>query len=194
MKISSLREAFRDKIIFTSNEVRVFFGEFDRAQMKGWVKMGWVMRLRKGIYTIQKQVPKMLVANEMSESYLSLEWALSYYQMIPENVRRMTSVSCIRSEEVENERGIFEYKKISPELYTGYTFVKVRGREVKIAKPTKALFDWLFLRKIKTEEETEEMRFNLERRLVKKEFIGYIKLMKNRKEKVRMIELFKHFI
>lgn len=136
----------------------------------------------------------MLVANELSESYLSLEWALGYYQMIPENVRRITSVSCIRSEEVENERGIFEYKKITPELYTGYTFVKVGEREVKIAKPTKVLFDWLFLRKINTKEEIEEMRLNLEGRLVKKEFISYIKLVKNRKEKIRMMELFKNLI
>lgn len=194
MKIYSLREAFREKVVFTSNEVRNVFGEFDRAQMKGWIRAGWIIRLRKGIYTTEKQVSEMLVANEMSESYLSLEWALGYYQMIPENVRKVTSVSCIRSEEVENARGIFEYKKIDPDLYFGYTFVKVGEREVKIAKPTKALFDWLLLRKIETKEEVEEMRFNLEKRLVKKEFISYIKLMKNKREKVKMVELFKEII
>lgn len=194
MKINDLREAFREKTVFTSNDVRVVFDEFDRAQMRGWIKAGWVIRLRKGIYTTEKQVSEMLVANEMSESYLSLEWALGYYQMIPEVVRKITSVSCIRNETVENERGIFEYKKIVPELYSGYTFVRVGERDVKIAKPTKVLFDWLLLRKIKTKDEIEEMRLNLEGRLVKREFVDYIKLMKNKKEKAKMVELLKEII
>jgi len=194
MKIDSLREAFREKVIFTSKDVKKVFGEFDRAQFRGWVKMSLIVRLRKGIYTTEKQVSEMVVANEISESYLSLEWAFGYYQMIPETVKTITSVSCIRTETVENERGIFEYKKIAPELYFGYTFVKVGNREVLIAKPTKALFDWMLLRKIKTKEEIEEMRLNLEGRLVKKEFVDYVKLIKNRKEKVRMIELFNNLI
>ncbi|MCB1148794.1 MAG: hypothetical protein KDK48_01395, partial [Chlamydiia bacterium] len=63
------------------------------------VKEGELIRLKNGFFVItdkikESQAPYEQIANLLyGPSYLSLEWALAYYGMIPEGVYVVTSVS-----------------------------------------------------------------------------------------------------
>src|SRR6266404_1151509 len=67
------------------------------------VKKGDLIRLKNGFFVIAKKiqkapVPFAQIANLLhGPSYLSFEWALSYYGMIPEGVYVMTSASAVKS-------------------------------------------------------------------------------------------------
>jgi predicted transcriptional regulator of viral defense system len=55
---------------------------------------GVIIRLVKGIYETDKNAePCLLAASILSPSYLSFDWALSFYGLIPERVFAITSAS-----------------------------------------------------------------------------------------------------
>jgi len=124
---------------------------------------------------------KLLMANELNNSYISLEFALSFHQIIPEVTPAITSVSNSRQEEMENDFGTFYYYKIAPKLFTGFTLIKSAIKEnrfIKIATPEKAIFDLIYLRTdLKKEADFKALRLNLEKIKVP-EIKRYAKLVK----------------
>ncbi|HHD92338.1 MAG TPA: hypothetical protein ENL06_01780 [Candidatus Portnoybacteria bacterium] len=122
----------------------------------------------------------LLMANELNDSYISLEFALSFYQIIPEIAQSITSVSKDRQEEVENDFGAFYYHKITPKLFTGFTLLEStikKGRFIRIAKPEKALFDLIYFRSdLRNTEDFDSLRLNLDKIKIR-DFRKYIKLV-----------------
>src|SRR5438105_4410643 len=91
------------------------------------VKNGELIRLKNGFYLITdriKQGPNTVIPYEQvanmlyGPSYVSLEWALSFYGMIPERVHTVTSVTLGRNKEYHTPVGDFIYYKLSPESYS----------------------------------------------------------------------------
>jgi hypothetical protein len=82
-------------------------------------------------------------------SYVSLEWALSYYGMIPERVEEVTSVTLKRKQSFLTPLRTFSYQHINPLAYpTGVTRIEVSDyQKALIATPEKALCDLLMLRR-----------------------------------------------
>ncbi|MEA3441347.1 MAG: hypothetical protein U9R58_13805, partial [Chloroflexota bacterium] len=72
-------------------------------RLADWTKAGKVTQLRRGLYTLPKsrrliEPHPFVVANRLvPNSYISLEMALRYYNMIPEHVAAITSVTTGRS-------------------------------------------------------------------------------------------------
>lgn len=82
------------------------------------VKNGGLIRLRNGFYLITEKIqvgkeriiPYEQVANLLyGPSYVSLEWALSFYGMIPEKVYTVTSMTLGRTKEYHTPIGDFVY-------------------------------------------------------------------------------------
>lgn len=122
-------------------------------QLVKWVKGGELIRLKKGLYTLSNEdrgvgLSKLLIANILYyPSYISLEYALGYYDMIPEAVFQATSVTPKKTKEFSNEFGGFIYQNMAKELFFGYERVKDgNGFDVLIATPEKALLDFFYLR------------------------------------------------
>ena len=114
------------------------------------VKSGFLIRLKRGWFCISpeytgKTVPSQIVANELFEhpSYISLEYALSFYGLVPERAKGITSVVTGRSKEFDTPIGWFSYRSIPEELF-GFGVVSRDG--YLIASPEKALCDYLFTR------------------------------------------------
>ncbi len=95
---------FEDKVknkklgIFTPLDVRQILGVSKTSVtflLHRYTKRGLLKRLKKGLYTLRgTNLPELYVANKLYEpSYISLEFALSYYGVIPESVYKITSVS-----------------------------------------------------------------------------------------------------
>lgn len=118
-----------------------------RVQLSRWMKQGKVVGLRRGMYTLPdayRRVPLTAVtlANQLYRpSYLSGLWALGYYDMIPERVVWLTSVTPRVPRRFENPFGVFDYRNIKQDAFFGYVAVQSGGQEVLVAEPEKALLD-----------------------------------------------------
>ncbi len=91
---------------------------------------------------------RMFLANQLyTPSYISLESALSYYNMIPEAVHTVTSISSKKTQKFINEYGLFQFHHIKPSLYGDYDVHKDEfNNNIFIASKERALVDFLYLR------------------------------------------------
>ena len=120
------------------------------------VKNKELIRLKNGFYLISEKithgsakiVPFEQVANLLyGPSYVSMEWALSFYGMIPERVHTVTSMTLGRNKEYHTSVGDFSYATLSSESYSiGITQKKSPDYlgGFLLASPEKALADMVF--------------------------------------------------
>ena len=108
-----------------------------------------LIRLKKGFYTFSKlyqtkPINLISVANTLySPSYVSFDYALSYYGMIPERVSEVTSATSKNEKLFDTPIGRFSYKKVSPEAYSlgiDWIYDDIEGGRF-IATAEKALCD-----------------------------------------------------
>ncbi len=144
---------------------------------------GIIIRLAKGIYETDKNVEPCLLASSISSpSYLSFNWALSYYGLIPEKVRAITSATLEsrKNKVFENYFGRYEYTDIPLEAFSeGLTYLEKGEYMVKIATKEKAVCDSLCKwRVVKNIKELKELLFE-DKRIDEDEFSSCdFKLMK----------------
>lgn len=118
------------------------------------IKKEELMRLKNGYYLILEKInlnegaPFEQIANWLyGPSYVSLEWALSFYGMIPERVHTITSMTLGRNKEYRTPIGDFAYHRLSPRQYFyGVTLKETPGfvGGFLMATPEKALADLVF--------------------------------------------------
>ncbi len=113
------------------------------------VKSGDLIRLKKGFYSfskayLTKPIDLISVANRLyTPSYVSFDYALSYYGMIPERVSEITSATSKNEKLFETPVGRFSYKKVPLQAYfigVDWIYDKDEGGRF-IATPEKALCD-----------------------------------------------------
>src|SRR5574344_3073554 len=113
------------------------------------VKSGELVRLKKGFYTFSKAyltrpIDLISVANTLyTPSYVSFDYALSYYGMIPDRVSEITSATSKNEKLFDTPIGRFSYKKVSIEAYSlgvDWIYDDIEGGKF-IATPEKALCD-----------------------------------------------------
>jgi hypothetical protein len=124
-----------------------------RNQLTKWQNRRLVIKLRKGLYVLgeldRKITPsRMFLANQLYQpSYVSNEYALGFYDIIPERVYDITSVSSKKTVTFENEFGRFVYQHLKKEGFKGYKMVvDENGFNCFIAEPEKALMDYCYLK------------------------------------------------
>ena len=109
-----------------------------------------LLPVKKGLYVTgsaigSNQVPKELIANLLyGPSYVSLDYALAHFNLIPERVLKISSVSNKPSKTITNALGTFIYKHI-PMPYYSYGISEYTNTSITclIASPEKALCDKL---------------------------------------------------
>ena len=162
-----------------------------RNQLKRWHGKRLLIKLKKGIFLLNENDRKITpskgyIANQLyGPSYLSLEYALGYYDLIPERVFDITSVTTRKTKRLKNEAGYFIYQHIKPACFMGFNAVKDEGNlSFFIAEPEKALVDFCYLN-LKTFQENYESLFEQSYRLQNTESLNmrkilyYAKLFKN---------------
>ena len=125
-----------------------------RAKLTTLLQKGDLIRVKKGLYLFGSDYRKgpyspEIIANKIyGPSYISREYALSYYGLIPEHVVEVTSVSTKRARNFDTPIGRFSYAHLSPRLYqVNFNLVSVRNNETALlATPEKALADLLYFR------------------------------------------------
>lgn len=144
---------FAERPLFHSSMLAVFPGppSHKQVQLSRWTRAGKLSQIRRGWYLIEKpwrakEIPIAVIANSVVHpSYLSLDWALQYYEMIPEYVPNLTSVTTDRGVRFTAQDSLFIYYHIQPSFFKGYRQEKVNGYKINIACPEKALVDKIYL-------------------------------------------------
>lgn len=109
---------------------------------------GELLRLTRGIYETDKNTPGYCLAGAIyAPSYLSFDYALSCYDLIPEAVYTYTSATFEKKKAkiYENYFGRFSFRDVPSEAYPfGILIKEENGYIYKIASPEKALCDKLY--------------------------------------------------
>lgn len=143
-------ELLKHKIrIFTNLEfARIFRLSPYKAEynIRQFLEDGLLIRLKRGLYALKTDSPgEEEIANVLYKpSYISLEYALAYYGIIPEMVYHLTSVTTKPTRRFTVGHTVFAYQTIKLRAYTGYVFVQSGERRFLIAEPEKALVDYLY--------------------------------------------------
>jgi predicted transcriptional regulator of viral defense system len=95
-------------------------------------------------------------------SYLSLEWALRYYNLIPEGVYQYTSCTPKKTQMYALSAGNFSYHSLHSRWNWGYDLHTIgRYVTIRIASPEKTICDYLhFHNEIRNTDDFEEQRIN----------------------------------
>ncbi|MEX0986530.1 MAG: hypothetical protein WD052_03555 [Bacteroidales bacterium] len=107
-----------------------------------------LIRLKRGMYVVSPNVSGKLLSTELianhlyGPSYVSMESALRYYGLIPENIYMVRSLTTKRSRVFENQISRFEYIQCSEEYFPIGINQKMNDDfSFLIASPEKALCD-----------------------------------------------------
>jgi hypothetical protein len=113
--------------------------------LEGWVKTGFLVRLKRGLYSSSENLQILAAANIMhAPSYVSMETALAFYGLIPERVEGIISVADGRHLTIENKVGRFIYHSQNRKLFArGMSASTLGGRSFLIASKEKAILDTL---------------------------------------------------
>lgn len=119
------------------------------AKISYMVKKGELVRLKNGIYTFGQDYQKehvdiISVANTLyAPSYVSYEYALAHYGLIPERVYEITSATLRAKKAFETVLGRFSYRPVPLQVYAigvDWLYDSSNGGKL-IATPEKALCD-----------------------------------------------------
>ncbi len=143
--------------------------------LETYTKRGLLVRLRKGQYVLKEMIPnEEVIANALYQpSYVSLEYALSRFGIIPEMPYTVTSVTTKITATFTALGRDFSYQKIKKSAFTGYVPEKVGNNTIFIATPEKALADYLYF--VSLGKTTLNDRLSIDR-LEHKKIISYGKL------------------
>lgn len=179
LKPLKIEETLRERQIrlFSQDEFRRLFGVTEYAAqnfIKNHTK-DLLIKLRNGLYASRLNPPsEMEIANRLlAPSYISFEYALSRYGIIPESAYSITSATTKITREFTAQGKVYEYNKIKPIAYRGYRTEKQGSATVLIAEPEKALADYLYFVDLKLKKLNDRLRT---RHLKKTEVMRYASL------------------
>lgn len=119
------------------------------------MQRGALVRVKKGLYVLgaafrHRPISLELLANLIyGPSYISREYALSYYGLIPEGVNEITSMTNKRNKYFDTPVGRFDYRYLNDKKYCVGIQLVTLGENIQVlmASPEKALADLLTARK-----------------------------------------------
>jgi predicted transcriptional regulator of viral defense system len=119
------------------------------------LRSGDLIRVKKGLYVFGENYRRRLISLEVlanqiyGPSYLSREYALQYYGLIPEGVNEITSMTTKRNKHFNTPLGQFSYQHLAAQKFcVGVTLIRFSSHHsALIATPEKALADYIYTRK-----------------------------------------------
>lgn len=179
-----------NKPFFSTQDIHVRRISFYPSQLSLWKKKGYIGTLKRGLYYFVQQ-KELITPQEVSfllyePSYLSLEWALSYYGIMPDITHSITAITTKRTRNLSNAYGKFIYRNLKPELFFGYLPHTTTHGKYLLAEPEKALLDYLYLNlgHLDNETDVDDLRINypeLAEMISKKKVEEYLAVFQSKK-------------
>lgn len=154
MKFRDFKTIFADKPVFQSSSIYSVTDnpQVLKNQISSWTADGLILKLRRGLYTLSDEerkikLSKLFLASQIRfPSYISCQFALSFYGLMPERATVITSVTTKKTATFENDFGTFIYQKIKTDFFTGYNkFSDENNLPYYMAEPEKAFLDYIYL-------------------------------------------------
>lgn len=125
-----------------------------RSKIKTFLTNKDLIRVKKGLYVFGSKVARIPYCKELlanliyGPSAISLEYALSFYGLIPEKVEELSSITLGRTKLFNTPLGRFSYQHLPVSRYSvGITRLEFPNNHfVLFATPEKALCDYLILK------------------------------------------------
>jgi len=188
MRFLDLKTKLQNIQPFSLNDIKKYDPDFYSSRFTEWQKKGYILKVTKGFYTFSDLVLSentvFRIANEIySPSYVSLESALNQYNIIPEGVYSITSVTTKETQILNSNLTTFSYKSIKNDLFWGYVVEGSQIEKHKIASLEKALLDYFYFNKnLKTMDDIQSLRLNydiLKSKLDIEIYQNYLQIFKN---------------
>jgi predicted transcriptional regulator of viral defense system len=157
MKYDELLEVVGNESLFDTG--LLLAGTADSAalqrQLSRWVKAGRLVKLRRGLYAVasphRTTAPDPFVVSNrlVRPSYISMESALHYHEVIPDVPFAVTAVTTGRGGTHDTPLGRYVFHHICADRLWGSQEIEsgIGRRGAWIARPEKALIDLLYLNK-----------------------------------------------
>jgi hypothetical protein len=161
MKFIEFRKQMAPLSVFSLRDARMIDSSFDRRRLHEWRIKDYIRTLSKGWYVftdidINDTLLDCIANRIYAPSYVSLETVLSRMGILPDTVRKVTSITTRKTRTVQTGFVEFTYRTVSPRFFFGY-LVGTSGE--KIATPEKAILDYLYLHPgLVTREDFEQLR------------------------------------
>jgi len=170
MEILKLKEILEKLSYYTKQNLNLYLdknGESLNYWIKKLINSGILIPIKKGFYISSFYLDLIKGKNETEQyleylagiikypSYISLEYALAKYGLIPESIFRITSISQKTTRKYESKLTTFSYRKIKESLFIGFIEKKYGKQTIRFATPAKAIFDYLYLKKFASSLEIE---------------------------------------
>lgn len=174
MKFSEFYEMSRDVAVLEIEAIRLNWKGKKSAipvMLHRWEKQDKIIKLKNGLYIFSEKYRRKEIFEPWisylikNPSYISLEKAMEYYQLIPDAIFTYTSVTPRKRPGLfETKVGNFKYFSIKKEYFWGYRVIESNDLRGYIAEPEKALLDTFYFTKGEIDiNYLKEMRFqNLE--------------------------------
>jgi hypothetical protein len=125
-----------------------------RSKINKWLADGSLIRIKKGLYVFGPEYAREPYCSETlanliyGPSAISLEYALSFYGLIPERSTEITCITPKKNKRFKTPVGLFTYRYIHPNKYAvGITqYYLDETHPILIATPEKALVDYIYFR------------------------------------------------
>jgi len=147
------------------------------------VKSDLLIRLKRGLYALKTDPPiEEEIANQLYKpSYISFEYALSFYGLLPEMPYAITSATTKATRSFTVNSQVFSYRTIKREVYTGYSLLKQNNRSYFIADQEKAYLDYLYFVFLGKNPANDRLIDLAKSKINKKKLLSYLSLFKNSK-------------
>lgn len=145
-------------LYLTENQLAHYLGGTEDsvdARIRRAVEKKLLIRAKRGLYYLGERLaarwhhPFELAQFIYGPSYISLESAMSYHQLIPERVYAVTSATGKRNKEFNSSGQIFSYQTLPAEnLLIGVEHVREGDYQFLMATPWKAILDYIYCHKM----------------------------------------------
>lgn len=168
MKYIEIQKYLESLKVFWIEDLKILDDKFNKSKLSNWIKSWYITPIIRGFYLYSNikinQSLLYFISNKIySPSYISLESALNYYAIIPEQTFSIISVWTNKTINFDRKIWYFNYKKIKNTLFWWYKIIKVWENKFLIADLEKAILDYLYLNKnIKDENDFDWLRWNKE--------------------------------
>lgn len=198
MRYEEFKEKVKNVPLISVQYLKLVTGnnQLIKNQLTRWQKAKKVVRLKRNLYILDDNNRKinpsrLFIAFEMYKpSYVSMEYALSFYGIIPEKVTDLTSITPKKTAVFENVYGKFIYQHIKINCFTGFEEQKDEsGLSYYMATPEKAVVDYIYLNQSNIKGDFkqilfESLRFQNTNILSQKKMNDYANLYSNQKLKL----------
>jgi predicted transcriptional regulator of viral defense system len=151
MLLDTVRRAIGTDAPFSIRDLALIDPGFRQPTLAEWNRKGQVRMLARGWYVFadaQVDLPLLfdVGCQAYPPAYVSLESALSWYELVPDTVRAITLVGTRTTRTSVADAATFIWRTVKPLRWFGYRAVEYgRGRRFLIAEPEKAVLDYLYL-------------------------------------------------